>query len=106
MKPWPRRKRIPGNRNEILHLLTGDKGTVSGLAKRARLSRGYCYRILTGHHKASGDTCQRIARALGVSTDTFLDVLAVYAPKRARVPKKSKSEAISDSSASKSESKT
>ena len=50
-----------------------------GLAMRSGLCSETCSLILNGHHLTpSVHTISRMARALNISTDTFLDVLEVY----------------------------
>src|ERR1700685_2665290 len=84
MKRWPKRKNRGGpKQNIILFLLVGPNATLRGLSSRAEISQQICSKVICGDWEfIRADTAQRLARALGVSTDTFLDVLRVYAPKR------------------------
>src|ERR1700688_3275836 len=87
MKPWPKRKDGRVSKNPILRLLAPQNGSFRGLAKRTGMSATYCWDICAKRRIPSLKAARLLARALGVSTDTFADVLEVYAVKRERKPK-------------------
>ena len=97
MKRWPKRKHLSRRRNIVLSLLTGDKGTLSGLSLRSGLSIQHCGFILNGLCHPSAENAQRLARGLGVSTDTFIDVLRVYVWEPREAQKKRVKEVVQDS---------
>ena len=104
LKPWPKKRREPRARNLILSLIGGEKSSLRGLALRSGLRLQTCWRILSGRSPhVQARTAQRLARALGVSTDTFLDILEVYAPSVPKTKSNASSELVDHSDSSVSE---
>lgn len=74
---WPKRMHA-SRRNLVLILLAPDRATLRGLAHRTGMSVSGLWKVLRGKAKPSLRSARLIARALGVSTDTFVDVLEAY----------------------------
>jgi plasmid maintenance system antidote protein VapI len=63
----------------VLSLLaTSNNATFDQICARTGLSQQTVCAALNGQKSMTADTAQRLARALGVKTDLFLDVLRVY----------------------------
>ncbi len=79
LKRWKKRSPSQTRFNLILRLLTGNRGTLRGLAQRTGLHESNLNNALAGKlARMTAVTARKIARGLGVSTDTFLDVLEAY----------------------------
>jgi transcriptional regulator with XRE-family HTH domain len=87
---WKPRRKRNAQRNLLLTVLTGDRATIQQLCLRSGLSRSTVMRAVSGKTpRMTLLAAKRLSRGLGVSIDTFADVLEAYtgwpnAPKRVK----------------------